>query len=292
MLTYAVITPAKNEECFIEETIRSMVCQTATPIKWVVVSDGSTDSTDKIVRRYVARHSWMELLRVPERANRDFAGKVHAFNAGYAAVRALNYDIIGSLDADISFEPGFFEYLLNQFTRYPELGVAGTPFKERGIQYNYLFSRKEHVSGACQLFRRECFESIGGYVALKEGAIDLVAVVASRMKGWKTQTFTEMTCVHHRPMGSANHNPLMAAFKSGYGDYRMGVHPLWQFFRSVYQMSRRPVILGGGSLLLGYLWALFARARKPVSSEFVVFRRREQMLWLRAYWRRTLRSCR
>lgn len=283
-----LITPARNEEEFIEQTIKSVIGQTVLPIRWVVVSDGSTDGTNDIVQKYANEHSWIEFVLLPERAERNFAGKVHAFNAGYAQVKDLRYDIIGSLDADISFDPEYFEFLLKQFAQEPQLGVAGTPFRERTVQYDYRFSRKEHVSGACQLFRRECFESIGGYVPLKAGAIDLVAVVTARMKGWKTETFTDKFCVHHRPMGTAEYHILMATFKSGYGDYLMGVHPVWQLFRSVYQMSRKPIILGGIVLMAGYLWAMLTRAPKPVSMEFVHFRRKEQMRWLNEYFRKVL----
>ena len=279
-LTYVLITPARNEAAFIEQTIKSVVGQTVLPVRWVIVSDGSTDGTDSIVKKYAAEHQWIELVQMPERKERHFAGKVHAFNAGYEKMKGLDYDIIGSLDADISFEPLYFDYLLDKFVQDNTLGVAGTPFREGSVQYNYNFSRKEHVSGACQLFRRECFESIGGYMPLKAGAIDLVAVVSARMKGWKTETFLDKFCIHHRRMGTAKRNILRATFKSGYGDYPMGVHPIWQLFRSIYQMSRKPIVLGGMILIAGYAWAILSRARTPVSMEFVHFRRNEQMRWL------------
>ena len=226
---------------------------------------------------------------MPTRAERHFAGKVHAFNAGYQKVQNLKYDVIGSLDADISVDdPDYFAFLLGKFERDPQLGVAGAPFREGTVQYDYRFSRKEHVSGACQLFRRECFQSIGGYVPIKEGAIDLVAVVTARMNGWRTETFPEKFCVHHRQMGTAKEGFIRATFKSGYGDYRMGVHPAWQLLRSIYQMSRKPLIIGGALLLAGYLWAIVTRAEKPVSAEFVNFRGREQKQWLRDYLRRAV----
>jgi len=288
-LRYVLITPARNEQAFIEGTIRSVVSQTVLPIKWVIVSDGSTDGTDDIVKKYLPDHPWLELIRMPERKERHFAGKVIAFNAGYDKVKHLDYDIIGSLDADISFDPEYFVFLLSKFAQYHELGVAGTPFREGESQYDYRFSRKEHVSGACQLFRRKCFEEIGGYIPIKEGAIDLTAVVTARMKGWRTETFTEKYCVHHRRMGTAKSNVFKALFISGYGDYRMGVHPLWQLCRSVYQMSRRPLLLGGSILLIGYLWALVKRAPKPVSKEFVDFRGEEQMKWLKEYFLKAFR---
>jgi poly-beta-1,6-N-acetyl-D-glucosamine synthase len=97
--TYALITPARNEAGFIELTLRSVVAQSAQPLKWVIVSNGSTDGTDEIVERYALQYPWIELVRMPECRQRNFAGKVHAFNAGYAKVTDLNYDVIVSLDA-------------------------------------------------------------------------------------------------------------------------------------------------------------------------------------------------
>ena len=280
---YVLITPARNEAIFIEQTIKSVIGQTIRPAKWVIVSDGSTDGTDDIVKKYAAEHTWIDLMRMPEREERHFAGKVHAFNAGYARVNDMHYDIVGSLDADISFDHEYFGFLLKKFTLDPKLGVTGTPFREGNVQYDYRFSRKEHVSGACQLFRKECFEAIGGYIPIKAWAIDLAAIVTARMKGWKTETFTEKFCIHHRRMGTAKAHILVAQFKSGFGDYRMGVHPLWQLSRSIYQMTRKPFVVGGVLLLVGYMWAGVTRAQKPVSMEFVRFRRKEQMGWLKEY---------
>lgn len=290
-LKYVLVTPARNEAGFIEQTIKSVVTQTALPVKWVIVSDGSTDGTNDVLKKYSNEHSWIECVLLPYRAERHFAGKVQAFNAGYERVRKLSYDVIGSLDADISFDdPEYFAFLLHKFQENPRLGVAGTPYREGEVQYDYRFSRKEHVSGACQLFRRECFESIGGYVPIKAGAIDLVAVVTARMKGWITETFTEKVCLHHRRMGTAELGVVAATFKSGYGDYRMGVDPWWQLFRSIYQMSRKPIFLGGALLLAGYLWAMITSAKKPVSDEFVRFRRTEQKRWLRGYFKSAVLS--
>lgn len=282
-LSYVLITPARNEAAFIETTIQSVIRQTLKPLRWIIVSDGSTDATDEIVRKYAAEHSWIELVRRPERAERHFAGKVVAFNEGYARVRSLDYDIIGNLDADISFEPDYFSFLMEKFAANPNLGVGGTPFREGGKQYNYNFTSIEHVSGACQLFRRKCFEAIGGYVPIKGGGIDLVAVTTARMKGWQTQTFTEKFCMHHRVMGTAGHNKLKAFLKGGGRDYVLGVHPLWEVVRSFYQMTKRPFILGGCSLLWGFAWAMVTRAERPVPQELVAFRRKEQMHRLKSF---------
>src|SRR5271170_5401549 len=161
---YVLVTPARNEAEHIELTIRSVMMQTVRPIKWVIVSDGSTDETDNIVSKYAVENPWIELVRMPERRERNFAGKVHAFNAGYAKVKHLEYDVIGSLDADISFDEDYFSFLLRKLAEDSSLGLVGTPFKDGPSPiYDYRFTNIEHVSGACQLFRRECFEDVGGY---------------------------------------------------------------------------------------------------------------------------------
>jgi poly-beta-1,6-N-acetyl-D-glucosamine synthase len=283
MLTrYVLVTPARNEAAFIELTIKSMVSQTVLPLKWVIVSDGSTDGTDEIVSRYAAEHSWIELVRMPERRERHFAGKVHAFNAGYARVRALEYDVIGGMDGDISFDEDYFSFLLDKLAGDPSLGLVGTPFKDTSM-YDYRFVSIEHVSGACQLFRRECFEEIGGYKAVKSGGVDHIAVLTARMTGWKTRTFTDKVCLHHRKIGSAGRGPLNAKFRTGALDYALGGHPVWELFRTAYQMTKTPYIVGGLSLLAGYVTASVRRAERPISPELVAFRRREQMQRLKQF---------
>jgi cellulose synthase/poly-beta-1,6-N-acetylglucosamine synthase-like glycosyltransferase len=286
--SYVLITPARNEEAYIEKTIRSVISQTALPRKWVIVSDGSTDRTDEIVKQYLQGNPWIELIHIPGHKDHQFAAKVNCFNAGYEKVRNLDYDIVGNLDADISFEKDYFEFLLPKFTEDPKLGVAGTPFVENGKHYDYRFTNIEHVSGACQLFRRECFEEIGGYTPIKGGGIDWTAVTTARMKGWKTRTFTERTCFHHRAIGTGSNSSLMACFRRGRKDYFLGSHPLWEVFRTLYQMTKKPYVIGGTLLVYGYVRARLMREQRPISEELLTFIRNEQMNRLISFFRKTL----
>jgi biofilm PGA synthesis N-glycosyltransferase PgaC len=290
-LKYVLITPARDEAQHIEGTIESVVKQTVRPVKWVIVSDGSTDGTDDIVRKYTLDHPWIELVRAPERRERHFAGKVHAFNAGYARLNELDYVAIGNLDADISFDENYFSFLLRKLADDPKLGLVGTPFRDGSSSvYDYRFTNIEHVSGACQLFRRECFEAVGGYVPVKGGCIDHIAVLTARMKGWKTRTFTEKVSTHHRAMGTAEQGMLMARFRNGGKDYAIGNHPAWELFRAVYQMTKRPFIIGGLMIVSGYGWAAVRRAERPVSPELVAFQRREQIERLKRFFTGSGRS--
>lgn len=286
---YVLITPARNEAQFIELTIQAVVDQAARPLKWVIVSDGSTDGTDDIARRYAAQHDWIELLRLPERTERHFAGKVMAINAGLERVKGLPYDVIACLDADITFGPHYFAFLLERLALDPGLGLAGTPYRETTSEiYDFRFASTDHVSGACQVFRRACFEEIGGYLAVRGGAIDSIASTTARMKGWKTRTFTARTCFHHRTIGTAQAGQLRARFILGERDYRVGNHPLWQLFRCAYQLTRRPFVLRGVAVAAGFAWASLRREARPVSGEFVAFRRREQIHRLAAKFSRII----
>jgi poly-beta-1,6-N-acetyl-D-glucosamine synthase len=276
--SYVLVTPARNEAQFIESTIQSVVAQTVRPLKWVIVSDGSTDGTDEIVTRYAVAHEWIELLRMTERKERHFAGKVFAFNAGKARMGGVDYEVIASLDADITFEKDYFEYLLGKLAADPLLGIVGTPYVEKtGESFDYKFTNIDHVSGACQVFRRGCYEGIGGYVPVKVGTIDCIAVITARMRGWKTRTFTDKVSHHHRKTGTAQRGPLKANYYTGVMDYAMGNHPLWQLFRVAYQMSLKPYLMRGLALGAGYAVASLKHGERPVSSELIAFHRHEQM---------------
>jgi glycosyltransferase involved in cell wall biosynthesis len=277
-----LITPARNEEAFIERTIQSVVNQTALPIRWVIVNDGSTDGTAAIVAKHAALHDWIDMVNMPAHRDRSFAAKVHCFNAGYATVKHLDHDIVGNLDADISFEKDYLEFLLDRFGQDPALGVAGTIFEEEGYSTGTdSFEGETHVAGGCQLFRRRCFEDVGGYIPNKAGGIDWIAVATARMRGWRTRSFRERSFFHHRTLGTAERGRLRSLFSYGTKDYYLGGHPVWELFRVAYTMSKRPRFLGGLALGLGYVWACLRRIDRPVSDDLIRFHRREQMRKLR-----------
>jgi poly-beta-1,6-N-acetyl-D-glucosamine synthase len=257
----------------------------------VIVSDGSTDRTDEIAQRAAREHTWIEVVRMPERKERHFGGKAHCFNAGYERLRGQTFDLIGNLDADISFGPDYYEFLIARFVELPELGVAGTPFVEdpkhpERHSYAHRSANLEHVSGACQMFRRICFDTVGGYVPIKGGGVDWTAVTTARMKGWSTRTFIERVCFHHRPMGTAGRSAASARYRHGVEDYYVGGHPVWQLLRGLFQMKERPYVIGGFSLILGYYWSWLTRLKSPVPSELRAYHRQEQLKRLRGMWRR------
>ena len=289
-MRYVLITPARNEEAYIEKTLRSVVSQTAMPEQWVIVDDASTDSTAQLVENYVRDYPWIELVPRTQRSERSFSRKVDAFNAGLQRLGSLEFEVIGNLDADLSFDPEYLEFLMDKFAEDPKLGVAGTPFVENGYDSaRDSFEGENHVAGGCQLFRRQCFEEIGGYIGNPAGGIDWIAVTTARMKGWKTCSFPEKRFHHYRSLGTAERGIVASLFSYGEKDYYLGGSPVWELFRVCYRSAKHPFIIGGLALLAGYCWAALRRTKRPISPELMRFHRREQMNKLRAIFGSLLR---
>jgi len=275
-LSYVLVTPARNEAGFIERTLQSVVTQTKLPIRWVIVSDGSTDGTDEIVQTWARPHPWIELIRLAGSEERTFVGKARAFNTGYKRLCGVPYEILGNLDADVSFDAEYFAFLLEKFAEVPDLGIAGTPYLEGGAQhYDYRFTNIQHVAGCCQLFRRDCLKALGGYLPV-DGGLDTIAVTTARMLGWKTRTFVEKVSVHHRRIGSAGRSSRPTWFRQGEKDYLLGNHPVWQLARSIYQSKSKPYLTRGLLLCCGYASAFLRRAERRVSNELLRFHQAEQ----------------
>jgi glycosyltransferase involved in cell wall biosynthesis len=288
---YIIITPARNEEKYMVGLIESMIVQNQLPQKWVIVNDASSDKTGEIVESYLESHPWIELIHMPEKRDRSFAAKVDCFDAGYEKVKDLDYEVIGNVDADVSFEKDYMGFLMDKFVDMPNLGVAGTPFVEDD-GYNSIddsFEGSKHVAGGCQLFRKKCFEEIGGYKPNKAGGIDWIAVTTARMMGWKTQSFPEKVFYHHRSLGTGESNKISSFFNYGRKDYYLGNHPLWELIRILYRCTKNPVLVGSLVTFSGYLTALVTRMERPVSRNLMKFHRKEEMHKLKSILGHALR---
>jgi biofilm PGA synthesis N-glycosyltransferase PgaC len=286
-MKYVLITSARNEEALIAGTLDSVAAQTQRPERWVIVDDGSTDRTGEIAESYAQKFPWIAVVRRPKREGRNFAAKADAVNGAVAQMQNLAFDVLGNLDADTSFEPGYMEFLMQKFSGDPRLGVAGTPFTQDGgyDSTRDSFEGENYVAGPIQLFRRECFREIGGYVANPAGGVDWIAVMTARLKGWNVRSFAERRYHHHRSMGTAEKSPVAALFSYGQKDYYLGGSPVWQMFRVTYRLAKKPYFFGGLALLCGYFWAALKRVKRPVSRELMHFHRADQMKKLRTILR-------
>jgi poly-beta-1,6-N-acetyl-D-glucosamine synthase len=274
---YVLLTAAYNEEAHIEKTVESVLSQTRLPSLWVIVSDGSVDRTDEIVRRYTRNHSFIRFLRVERAPGRSFGSKVRALHAGHALLDGVGYEFIGNLDADVSVSPSYFEDLLSRFLDRPLLGLAGGFVVEesKGEFRDRVQNRVYSVAHAAQVVRRECYEAIGGYAILEYGGEDWHAQTCAKMKGWEIEAFPDLKIFHHRHTGEAD-NLLRHKFRQGRMDYSFGSYPPFEILKCVAHVRARPFVFGSLSRITGFVWSWARQDERPVSDEFVAYLRREQ----------------
>jgi len=282
---YVLITAARNEEKYIENTIKTIIAQTVLPVKWIIVSDGSTDRTDEIVMRYVAQYNFITLVIKTANINGqvDFSSKVHAIKMGYEKLRDIDYSFIGILDGDVTFDPCYYDNIINKFSKNTKLGIAGGIILD---QYDDHCIRRSpanlnYVSGCIQLFRRKCYEDIGGISPIKEGGEDTIAVIKAQMKGWNVETFEEFKVFHHKHSEAAR-GVLSEIFREGRMFYALGSHPLFEIIKSIKRIIERPYFLYAFVRMIGYLWPYCKRQKRSVSGEFIRFLRKEQFDQLKA----------
>ena len=283
MFRYVIITPAHNEEPFIRQTISSVVDQRVLPQKWVIVDDASTDRTGEIVREYLPRYPFIELIEIQRAQGRNFGNKARAFNRGLEQVQGVGFDFIGNLDADIGVQPDYFESVLQELQRDPHLGIAGGMVHSRtGDRFLSQQVALDSVAGAVQLFRYECFRQIGGYVPLPNGGIDSAAEIRARMMGWKVQTFPHLIAYENRRTGSATARPLALRIKEGKRFRCLGYSFSFFAVRCVRRVMEPPAFVGSIAALLSFFVSMITGEPIGLSAEAVQFLRQEQRNKLKA----------
>lgn len=273
---YVLITPAKNEEAFIEKTLESVIKQTILPRRWVIVSDGSTDRTDEIVNHYAGCHRFIHFLR-RDSGKHSFGSKVHAFRAGQNELKDVSYEFIGNVDADIELPGDYYERLLERLADNPKLGLTGgTRVDLVGEEFSPIRFNRLDIGGAYQFFRRSCFEEIGGYLPLEFGGEDSIAGVMARQRGWDVQGFSDLVSKHYRPTGSAQGGVMKKGYRAGKQRFQMGYHPLFELVRLM-RVSNIRQLVHNLSELTGFLFASLRPTQRQVPQAVVGYLQAEQL---------------
>jgi len=282
---FILVTPVKNEESLIGITIQSVVNQTVRPVEWIIVNDGSTDRTEEIVHAAANANPWIRLLSMPPRAERTFAAVVKATEAGVRAVRTDDYEYIGLLDSDVKFQNDYFERVIDHFHSSPKLGLAGGMVIDIGQSKNKLPKNRQDVPGAVQFFRRDCFVSLGGLLAVPEGGWDGLTCARARMLGYQTKLLTDLVVDHLKPRNISEGGVFRRTWQMGVRDFAVGYHPLFELFKCLGRIFERPLVLGSAAWWLGYCTAAVQRRERIIPDPLVDFIRREQTARLRALLR-------
>jgi GT2 family glycosyltransferase len=279
---YVLVTPARDEEHNIARTIDSVLDQTVPPRRWVIVDDGSIDRTVEVARQAVAGTSTVTVIQRPPGRPVDFVSKVRAFNAGVDAFGDTPYEFVGNLDADITLPRDYYERLLARFAQRPRLGLAGGAVAvEIDGRVRQRRSSGTSVAGAVQFFRRRCFDEVGGLRPLRLGGEDSAAEILARMHGWEVATFFDMPVLHHGPVLNRKRSATSAWFSRGRVNHSLGYDPLFQLALGAHRAVDRPYLLGGLSMIAGYLSAAVQRQPRVLPPRAIAYLRDEQRMRLR-----------
>jgi glycosyltransferase involved in cell wall biosynthesis len=291
-IKYLIISPVRNEERYIEQTIKSVVSQTVLPKKWIIVDDASTDETPKIVKSYAEIYDFIFYLRKRDTLkignNGDrllLAAEARAFNFALNYVDIKEYDFIVKLDGDLQLKKNYFEEIFRRFLKNPHLGIAGGHCYE--LRKGKLVKEKVpnfHVRGATKIYRRECFEDIKGIEEVL--GWDTIDELRAQMKGWLTRSFDEPKVIHCRPIGSSG-GVLRGRIRDGVGCYFLGYHPLFMLLRASKQLFQRPYFIGGACMLWGYLKSYLSDEKRFYDEELRYFLRKQQLNRIFSFNRRT-----
>lgn len=273
---YVVISPVRDEQDYIEQTIRSMLNQTIKPCEWVIVNDGSEDETRNIVDRFAAEVPWIKTVHRRNRGYRKAgAGVVEAFYEGYELIATDVWDFIVKLDGDLSFDSKYFELCFKKFQENEKLGIGGGDIYHRiNGRLKLDKSPRFHVRGATKIYRRACWEAIGGL--LEVPGWDSLDELKANMLGWQTYSFNDLKLLHHRFTGSAD-GCWKDSVKNGVSDYISGYHPLYMFFKCLKRMKDRPYIINA----VGHAWGFirgYAKGIQQVKDPALICFLRQQQL--------------
>lgn len=280
-VNYVLITPTKNEESFIGETLASVIRQSVRPVEWVIVSDGSTDGTEALVRDAAQRQPWIRLVTLPAREKRDFGSVVRATEAGVEALRCREYRFLGLLDSDVRFATDYFERVLQAFATCPRLGLAGGMVVDCGHRTDRPPHNRIDVPGAAQFFSRECFDAVRPLQALPEGGWDTVTCVRARMLGYETRLLTDLVVDHLKPRNSGEGGFWRRHWQLGVRDYALGYHPLFEAFKIVSRLTEPPAGWGAFARFVGFVGASLRRRPRLLPDDLLAFIRQEQLSRLR-----------
>jgi biofilm PGA synthesis N-glycosyltransferase PgaC len=275
---YIVVTPARNEEENIVHTIRSMAGQTNRPVLWVIVNDGSTDRTAEIIDAAAREHPWIVAVHRPDRGFRQQGGGVvQAFYAGYERIGKTPWDFLVKFDADLSFAGDYFARCLAEFVSDPKLGIGGGMISHPVNGVLVCESPGDpafHVRGATKIYRRECWEAIGGL--LQAPGWDTIDELKANQLGWVSRSFAHIPIQHHRFTGTVD-GTWKNYVKFGLANYITGYHPLFMGLKCVKRCFQRPYFIGALGLGWGYCRGYFKRTPQVNDPALIRYVRQQQL---------------
>lgn len=276
--SYVLISPCRNEAPYMRQTLDTVIGQSVRPAKWVIVDDGSTDETPRILAEYRAKHGWIEIVTRSDRGRRAVGpGVIEAFYAGYQAINPGDYDYLCKLDLDLRLPPRYFEFLMERMTANPRIATcSGKAYIEKDGRLAFERHGDDTSLGMTKFYRVSCFKAIGGFV--QEVMWDGIDCHRCRMMGWIACSWDEpeLRFVHLRPMGSSQQSIYTGRMRHGYGQYFMGTGFLFMLASAMSRMNQKPYVLGSLAMLWGWIASALQDKPRFDDPEFREFLRRYQ----------------
>jgi glycosyltransferase involved in cell wall biosynthesis len=275
-MKYVIVTPVRDEEKYFQKTYESVISQTVLPEEWVIVNDGSRDRTGEIIDGYDKAHSWIKAVH---RENRGYrkpgAGVVEAFYEGYGVLNEKDFDYIVKLDGDLNFDSDYFEKCFRQFESDPKLGIGGGMiYHQVDGGYELEENPRFHVRGATKIYRRACWEAIGGIKRVT--GWDTIDEVKANMLGWETRSFPDLKLIQLRKTGMAN-GPWGNSVKNGMANYISGYHPGYMLVKCLKRIFMKPYIVDSMGHFYGFLKGYLSGVPQVDDREMILYLRRQQI---------------
>lgn len=264
---YILVSPVKDEEKYIERTIQCVLQQKVLPSAWIIVDDGSRDSTRAIVEKYLSAHNWITLLTLSTGLQRQpGSGIIRAFNVGFEHVKDRNFDFIVKFDCDMDVPDNYFAGLLERFERDPDLGIAsGIYLEEKNGAWLPVKMPHYHAAGQTKMVRARCFAEIGGFVASR--GWDTVDEIMAQARGWKTRHFDDLYFFHLKKEGSGI-GFLRTNQMHGEIYYLTGGSKRFLLLKALHRLIfGKPFFVGGVLMVWGFLKTWLSRRPKLVNRE-------------------------
>lgn len=274
MLTYAAITPARDEADNLPRLADSLAHQTVQPLEWLVVENGSTDGTVELLAELASQHAWISYLQM-DGASSAVRGRpiVRALHQGIASLRAIP-DVVVMLDADVSFEPEFFARLLDAFARDSRLGIAsGSGYELHRGRWRQRHLTGTTVWGATRAFRRDCLRQVTPFD--ERLGWDGIDEFKANSLGWRTQIIRDLPFLHHRREGERDGSRWSARREQGRASWYVGYRPYYVTLRAVFNLIRDPGALG---IVFGYLGAAVRGEPRNADRSVRAYVRRQQRI--------------
>ena len=279
---YLLISPCRDEAQYMRQTLDTVAAQTVLPARWIIVDDGSTDDTPKILAEYAAQYPWITVLTRQNRGHRAVGpGVIDAFYAGYETVTPAEFEFVCKLDLDLRLPPRYFEILMQRMHANPRIATcSGKAYVEDGGRLLNEGHGDETSLGMTKFYRTSAFAAMGGFV--REVMWDGIDCHRCRMKGLIACSWDEpdLRFVHLRPMGSSQQSIYTGRMRHGYGQYFMGTGFLYVLASAIKKIPEKPYALGAAYMLWGWLKSALRRTPRYNDMEFRQF--------LRAYQSRAL----